>query len=101
MKIRPLNHDNRWVFHCPACKGEHVVRVCDGGWDLLGDAEKPTLNPSVLVTTPFVDRPTHRCHSFIRNGKIAYCSDSTHKFAGQTVEMEDVPEDSLYAEHFK
>jgi len=32
------------------------------------------------------DPPEH-CHSFIRDGQIEFCSDSTHELAGKTVRL--------------
>lgn len=35
---------------------------------------------------------TPRCHSFVRDGKIEFLSDSTHKLAGQTVDLPPLPD---------
>lgn len=58
-------------------------------WEWNGDVEKPTLAPSILT---WCDLPNGKkvCHSFIRNGMVEYLSDSTHEFAGKTVELLDV-----------
>jgi hypothetical protein len=57
-------------------------------WSFDGNHESPTCSPSFLTTLTYGDgRPQHRCHSFIRNGKIEYLSDCTHKLAGQTIDM--------------
>ena len=91
------------IFYCPACESNHVVNI-EGidsmypQWVFNGDVNKPTISPSVLVrwTEPsdkeeeFEDRTkdiNKVCHFFIRNGKIEFCGDCTHKLSGQTVDM--------------
>lgn len=60
----------------------------DRGWTWNFNFEIPSVSPSVLLT-----RPNVRSHLFIKNGKIHYLSDCTHRLAGQIVEMVDFPED--------
>lgn len=94
-------------FDCPACAGEvliwgdgephpaipfHEVNVGAGGWSFNGDLQLPTLSPS--VRTRYGDHLAYTCHFFVKDGRIEYCADSTHKMAGQTVDlpdMEDTP----------
>jgi hypothetical protein len=74
-----------WVFHCPACGFAHQ---CDNRWNFNGDVERPTFQGSVLVyAVPEIGRP--RCHSFVSDGRIAYCTDSTHAMAGKSMELPD------------
>lgn len=108
MKIRkvqaaPENED--YVFFCPACKRGHRFRTKGNPkWKFNGDMEKPTITPSVLVHSikPTTDEEDKRilagekiepipvtCHSFITDGMIAFCGDSTHALAGKTVPLED------------
>ena len=54
-------------------------------WSWNGDAEKPTINPSVLTD----DGMGNISHLFIREGKIIYLSDCTHELKGKTVDMLD------------
>jgi hypothetical protein len=87
------------------------------GWTFDGNYDRPTFSPSVLVTsgckTPQFKpgdecwctfnaeavqagrEPSgfecSRCHLFVKAGKIEFLSDSTHKLAGQTVEMQAPP----------
>jgi len=101
------------VFVCPGCESAHAVPVEGDGskWQFNGDLEKPTLSPSLLIRTGHyagyfdddgdicwckynADHPEDKapftcgvCHSFIRDGKIEFLSDCTHKLAGQTVEL--------------
>lgn len=91
-------------FYCPGCEEFHYVPVTAGDrpgpvWTWNGSLEKPTLSPSILRRTgPFPpewknsklilnsDR-LHICHSFIREGRIEFLGDCTHKLAGQTVTL--------------
>lgn len=82
-----------WCFYCPACAALHQ---CDNRWGFNGNVEKPTFEGSVLVheVKPTADsvpgyRGHPRCHSFVTDGKISYCGDSTHAMAGQTVDLPD------------
>lgn len=76
-----------WVFYCPACKAPHQ---CDNRWAFNGNKEKPTFTGSVLVHgEPSIGRP--RCHSFVADGKISYCQDSTHSMAGTTADLPEWP----------
>lgn len=113
-----LKRDTRGalLFDCP-CGSLHVIypEGCDvperPRWAWNGSLESPTFNPSLLVTwshpaalgdelhaqlerkradpTYLIPYKEHRCHSFITDGKIAFCGDSTHALAGQTVEIPD------------
>ncbi len=105
--------DGGLLFHCPGCDMLHRVKVGQGegprwGWD--GNAEAPTLTPSVLVRwrrwTPSAEDPRVAekirtgeivqtpeewvCHSFVRAGRIEFLSDCTHALAGQTIDLPDV-----------
>jgi len=62
----------------------------DERWSFDGNFESPTFSPSLLNTWQFVGgKPEKRCHLFVKNGQIEYCSDSTHSLAGKTVPMVD------------
>jgi len=80
-------------FECPGCGMPHGIN-CGGGhgptWSWDNDINKPTFNPSVLVS--YESGPMGKqniCHSFVRNGKIEFLSDCTHELAGRIV---DIPE---------
>lgn len=89
-------------FKCPACGTNHFVSIgpksyWDIRWKFNGNHERPTINPSVLVTCYIpaemkIEPNIRRCHSFIRDGKIQYLGDCTHAMAGQTVELPDIEE---------
>ena len=80
-------------FDCPGCQEPHFIGT---GWAFNGDLDRPTFSPSYLLTyTPGdpsdPDNPARRCHSFITDGRIAFCTDSTHALAGQTVDLPELP----------
>jgi hypothetical protein len=79
------------MFFCPACNEHHGITY-KVGWTFNGDLDNPTISPSIKVTHSPGDPelPGVICHSFVRNGRIEYCSDSTHALAGQTVELPDM-----------
>jgi hypothetical protein len=84
-KFRILS-DGQILFMCPGCKRYHGVYVTKEhpvNWDFNGDYDKPTINPSILVTMP----NTGTCHSFIKDGKIQFLNDCYHTLAGQTVDL--------------
>jgi hypothetical protein len=96
---------NRVTVICPACcevekargytdpadggvAGEHEVPFAgDGAWSFNGDADRPTLTPSLLLTYTHVGGEKFVCHSFVTDGRIQFLADSTHALAGQTVEL--------------
>lgn len=79
----------RLHFYCPGCECNHGVYV-DGPrgpkpvWQWNKSETAPTLVPSLLI------KGQHRCHLFVRNGRIEFLKDCNHKMAGLTVEMHDV-----------
>lgn len=84
-----------WFFRCPAClaadAGSGHMVTGQAGWRFDGDFEHPTFEPSIRATCTLgeEERP-YVCHSFVRRGRIQYCEDSTHAFAGQTIELPPV-----------
>lgn len=88
-----------YIFVCPGCGFDHIIYVQQVPgknydlWDFNGDLEKPTFNPSLLLSR---GSPIHRprCHSFIREGKIQFLDDCDHALKGQTVDLKDVSEDA-------
>lgn len=99
-KLRSIKNSTIVVFYCPGCEEHHQIDTAK--WEFNGDYEKPTFSPSYLTwndPNPKADpkydpdgkyRNGFRCHSFIKDGKIEYLSDCTHKLAGQTVELRDL-----------
>jgi len=72
------------MFWCIGCQEFHWF---NDSWNLTGTDEKPTVQPSILVSMPPTD---YRCHSFITNGQIKYLDDCSHDRAGETVNMIDI-----------
>lgn len=88
-----------WVW-CPGCEEASIFHVAreDGSlpafgpcWEWDGNLESPTISPS-LLTQGGRQGSGHVCHSFIRDGKWEFLTDSTHALAGQTVPMVPLPD---------
>lgn len=85
-----------YLFWCPGCKFGHVFYVHKPSphgyqWTFNGNMEKPTFRASLLIpghksNPPYRSLP--RCHLFVTDGMIQYCSDCEHELAGKTVPME-------------
>ena len=106
--------DDRLMFWCPGCDGPHMVGVGPGDgprWSWNSDVDKPTFNPSVLVTgmhwvppvtpenaeqfraDPWVQQQAKSiCHSFVQEGRMVFLADCTHELAGFTVDIPPFPE---------
>jgi len=90
------NHINAdcedYRFWCPGCDEVHGIRGKGPSpcWEFNGDMVKPTFNPSHLTGwhgdngEQFSE---HRCHSFIKDGKIQYLGDCHHNLKNQTVPL--------------
>lgn len=77
-------HGDRLAFRCLGCEQVHEVVV--GGphaWGFNGSDDTLTLTPSVLVRWG----DGRVCHSFVKDGRIQFLADCTHKLAGQTVPL--------------
>ena len=116
-KIRQLD-GGHIAFMCPGCDALHVVRTQDATgvgpqWRWNGSFTAPTLEPSVRTTTGhYVTREKQSgwcdqsggtepcdctcCHSFVRDGRIQFLNDCTHQYAGQTLPLPDI-EDNTHA----
>lgn len=84
------------LLWCPGCDDLHAPRSTLGAgsigatWQWDGNRERPTFSPSLLVR--YGDAADgRRCHSFVRAGRWEYLTDSTHLFAGMTVELWPLP----------
>ena len=75
-----------YMIFCPACECGHLF---DSRWKFNGDLDKPTFTPSMLIHEGFWkdtgERHTHRCHSFVTNGKIKFLNDCTHAMKNKEV----------------
>ncbi len=111
---RPQGGQLAWW--CPACEGVHHVPVeGTSAWEWDGNAEAPTIKPSVKLSgvelsaegevliesdrASGIKRPAgftyptkpFCCHFVITAGKIFFCADCTHALAGQTLDMVECP----------
>lgn len=84
-----------WI-NCPGCKHPHSLATkqrneCGAMWAWNGSTDSPTFSPSLNVSWYYNKsdgtRIDGRCHSFIRDGKVEFLSDSTHELAGKTVDL--------------
>lgn len=82
------------TFDCPGCGFAHILNVDPAhrpSWTFNGKLDLPTLFPSINATRKFPSgRPTERCHSWVRDGRIEFLSDCTHALAGKTVELPEL-----------
>lgn len=76
--------DGYTMFFCPGCKEPHALNTAPGGWSWNGSHDAPSFVPSIRV---FKEDNVTLCHSFVTEGKIAFCGDSPHALSGQTVEL--------------
>jgi hypothetical protein len=96
MKVKKCEWQGKtvYVFRCPGCKENHYF---DDRWTFNGDYDNPTFSPSLHIKygkssneeMAYLEGKTV-CHSFVRNGKIAFLNDCEHELGGQTVEMKDI-----------
>lgn len=92
MKIKQFTRDGvpHVVFKDPTSSGCIALPIGPGhspfaeagnAWSWDGNAEAPTLTPSVKCSTD---------HFFVRNGQVEFCGDAPHGNAGKTVPLEDL-----------
>lgn len=111
-KVPTSKDEYQYHFVCPGCNEEHAF---DNRWKFNQDFDSPTISPSYLMrfshsseannkkaldfhknkgrypTLKELPYDTHEvCHSFIKNGKIQFLNDCTHKLKGQTVELPNI-----------
>ena len=93
-KIRLITNGGQ-VFWCPGCKDVHSVNTGNIRWIYNNNPDRPTFNPSILVTTRWSQRDPDTqddvCHSFVTDGRIQFLGDCTHALAGQTVDLPEWP----------
>ena len=100
-KLARIDFDNGssdWYFYCPACQSGHYYRT--PLWTFNGNTSLPTFSPSLKISQlvrrggvpvePKVE--IVECHLHLVDGKIIYTDDCPHQMRGQTVEMQDWPE---------
>lgn len=102
-----LRRSTRGFIHwCPACEEPHMIF---DSWKFDGNLASPTFEPSVKIDgkqAVVVDglwtgewvRDAHGkpldycCHYVLTAGVLAFCGDSTHRLANQSVPLPDLPE---------
>lgn len=92
--------DGSVYFFCPGCGEGHraTTKAIDNGlggltpaWQFNGDVNKPTITPSIRVSMDFKDHvPQRICHSQVTDGRIHFYKDSTHQFAGKTLDLPEM-----------
>jgi hypothetical protein len=86
---------------CPACASLHDFAVEEpfrngARWTFDGNQDSPAFAPSMNISWgPNSRGQTSRCHYFLTGGQLQYLSDCTHRLAGQTVPLPDIPPESL------
>lgn len=81
-------HENKTAYICPACNEEHEI---NDSWQIEEKDGIVNISPSILFRAESFSYPEKNrvCHSFVKNNKIEYLNDCTHKMAGMTVDMVD------------
>ena len=93
--ISAVTNDNGNVlgysFFCRGCQETHVFWTSGKlVWHFNGDASKPSFSPSLLNTwTNHDEGVQERCHLFMTDGVISYCTDCTHSLAGTSYQLEE------------
>lgn len=80
-------------FEFRDANGRDLFCPMSGSWAISGTPDAPTLSPSVKHTHPaYPDDsiPAFCDHFIVTDGKVHYCGDSTHEWAGQTVDLVEV-----------
>ena len=86
LHLRLHRDRGEYIFWCPGCEEPHgfIVRSDPRtypSWTFNGSVLHPTFTPSLLHPRE------RRCHLFLIEGVIDYCSDCHHKFAGSKTHM--------------
>ncbi len=111
-KLRDIDGDGL-QYWCQGCEISHVIWHGEGNsprWGWNGDVDRPTFTPSVLVrrtmhcppvtpenyeewkANPWTQHDVEQvCHTFIKDGQVQFLGDCTHQFAGQTLDLPDLP----------
>ena len=86
MRLRTIEgYPGAFSHYCPGCDMRHVLPP---GWTFNGNLERPTFVPS--FRHQWGGEGKKCCHYNLTDGQLFFHADSTHKLAGQTVELPDV-----------
>lgn len=99
-------------FKCPGCGCIHAMPVLpmySPSWEFNNDVNSPTLSPSINSRSGCYFEPDcherdgsecdkddpdlqgcHVCHFFLRDGRVQFLDDCTHRLAGQTVDLPEI-----------
>jgi hypothetical protein len=115
LEIKDYGTEKRAEWWCDGCNTRHAFRFegpagCGPVWKFNGNVEQPTFSPSLLyrqtTATPpvtsenleqFKLRPWPQkdvvaiCHTFVVDGIVQYLPDCTHKLAGLSVPLPELP----------
>jgi hypothetical protein len=87
------------MFDCPGCQLTHLLHVRGAmvgfsgpSWEYNGNADRPTLQPSILASWTAQHNAPRVCHSFVTDGRIQFLDDCTHHLKGQTVDLPEIEE---------
>lgn len=106
------------IFRCPGCGESHGINtdpahpneLTNAKWSWNGSVDAPTFAPSILVRgTHQITDDEHKiimaggkvtprdyvCHSFVREGRIEFCSDSTHEHAGKILDLPEFDQEGV------
>ena len=97
---RPLYepYDTCVEHFCPGCNQMHLFAIekpFNNGaqWTWNGDVNKPTFHPSMNIVDRGIEGDMHSsCHYWLKEGKIQYLSDCTHKLKGKTIDLPKIPD---------
>lgn len=84
------------MFWCPGCGEAHMIDVSHRGWRWDGNADAPTISPSVREFLPAREGKNPEqtlCHLFVKRGQIEYLGDCAHAMKGTTIDMQPIPDD--------
>ena len=103
LKVRKAKHALLYTFWCSGCEETHTFQVLNypspvpvqknghfgffkqpENWTFNDNFEKPSFSPSLNYATQH-----KRCHLFLKDGNIEYCTDCWHQYAGQKIPLED------------
>lgn len=58
-----------------------------GPWQWNGSLERPTISPSYRMSHPVPGANGYVDHFILTDGRLQFCGDSTHQWAGQTLSL--------------
>jgi hypothetical protein len=92
-KLHHVSEDH-YAFHCPGCGHAHMIPLAgEKAWTWNGSLDSPTIFPSIKTWKNY---PAGVCHSFVGNGRIQFLNDCEHPLRGQTVEIPEWFDGSLW-----